>query len=294
MRPHTRAQLQIHLCVFLWGFTAILGKLITLTALTLVWWRMLIVVLSLLFIPRVRRGLWTMPKKLAIAYAATGIFVALHWLTFYLAIKLSNASVAATCIAFAPVFLAVIEPIVVRRPFKTVELLMGIAVVPGVALVLGGVPARMHIGLLAGATSAMLVAIFVSFNKRLVGRSDPLTVTCLELGAGTFLLTIIALLRSHVEGAPAFVIPSAHDSILLLILAIACTLIPFALSLEALRELSGYEVQLATNLEPVYAITMATLFLSEQRELKPTFYFGVVIVLAVVFAYPLFSRARAA
>ncbi len=104
------AQLQIHFCVLLWGITAILGKLITLSALPLVWWRMLLVVATLALMPRVWRGLRTLSAQHALVYAGIGALVALHWLTFYGAVKLANASVAATCIALAPAFTSVIEP----------------------------------------------------------------------------------------------------------------------------------------------------------------------------------------
>ncbi|MCA0394710.1 MAG: DMT family transporter, partial [Proteobacteria bacterium] len=139
MTPHAKALWQIHLCVLLWGFTAILGKLITLPALPLVWWRMGLVVLALLLVPRVWRGLRALPPKLLLAYAGVGTLVALHWLTFYGAIKLANASVAATCMALATVFTALIEPMVARRRFSRRELVLGLAVLPGVALVVGGV-----------------------------------------------------------------------------------------------------------------------------------------------------------
>ena len=190
--PTTKTQLQIHFCVLLWGFTPILGKMISLTALPLVWWRMLIVVAALAFVPRVWRGLRAMPLKLILAYCGIGVVVALHWLTFYGAIKLSNASVAVTCIALAPAFTSVIEPWLTRRPFSWRELAFGVAVLPGVALVVGGVPDGMRLGVAVGALSALLVAIFGSFNKRLVEHADPLTVTAVELGAGTVALTALA------------------------------------------------------------------------------------------------------
>jgi hypothetical protein len=175
LSPTAAARVQIHFCVLLWGFTAILGKLITLTALPLVWWRMLIVTVALALLPRVWRALRAMPGRLRLAYAGIGVLVALHWLTFYGSIKLANASVAATCIALAPVFLALFEPLVARTRFEPRELLLGIAVVPGVALVVGGVPDGMRLGIAIGALSAALVAVFGALNKRLVehGRQAP-------------------------------------------------------------------------------------------------------------------------
>ena len=287
MTPQAKAQWQLHFCVVLWGFTAILGRLITLTALQLVWWRMLLVTLALLWVPKVWRELRAMPPRRLAAYAGIGVLVALHWLTFYSAVKLANASVAATCIALAPVFLSVIEPWVVGRRFEPRELLLGAAVVPGVALVVGGVPGDMRPGIAVGVLSAALCATFGAFNKRMAHHSSALTATCLELGAGTLFLTILTALW-HTEGT--FVMPGLHDALLLLALSLACTLLPFALAIKVLRKLSAYTVQLATNLEPVYAIVLAVILLGEQHQLDAWFYAGVAIILGAVFVHPLLTR----
>lgn len=296
MTPTTKAQFQIHFCVLLWGFTAILGKLISLPALPLVWSRMLIVVVALALLPKVWRGLRAMPARLLWSYAGIGVLVALHWLTFYGAIKLANASVAATCIALATVFTALIEPKLAKRPFSKRELALGVAVLPGVALVVGGVPHEMRAGIAVGALSALLVALFSSLNKRLVEHGDPLTVTALELGAGTLALTALAPVMPLLF--PAFagellVLPGARDAVLLVILSLVCTLLPFALSLVALRHMTAFAAQLAINLEPVYAIVLAIVLLGEQRELTGLFYVGVAIILSAVFVHPLISRPRA-
>ena len=299
MIPTSRAYLQIHVCVVLWGFTAILGKLITLPALPLVWWRMLIVVAASLLIPRVWRGLRAMSWRLRGAYAGIGVLVALHWLTFYGAIKLSNASVGATCIALGTVFVALVEPWLARTRFSKRDLALGVAVLPGVALVVGGVPTGMRAGIAVGALSAFLVAIFGSLNKRLVEHGDPLAVTALELGAGTVAMTLLAPLMVHLPGlSHAFagdllVLPGARDALLLLALSLACTLLPFTLSLVALRHMSAFAAQLAVNLEPVYAIVIAILLLGEQHELTPRVYLGVAVILGAVFVHPLLGRPKA-
>jgi drug/metabolite transporter (DMT)-like permease len=302
MTAAARAYFQIHFCVLLWGFTAILGRLISLPAWPLVWWRMVIVVAALALAPRVWRALRAMPRRLVLAYAGIGVIVALHWLTFYGAIKLANASVGATCIAFATIFTAVVEPVLTRSRFAIRELMLGLAVLPGVALVVGGVPQHMRAGIAVGALSALLVAVFGSLNKRLVHRADPLAVTAIELGAGvaalTLLMSLVPLLAAAWPGttalrdAVAFALPGPADTAYLLILALACTLLPFALSLVALRHMSAFSAQLAVNLEPVYAIVLAILLLGEQRELTPQFYVGVAVILAVVFAQPLSGRSR--
>ncbi len=293
MTPTAKAYWQIHLCVLLWGFTAILGKMITLPALPLVWWRMGLVVVVLALVPRVWRGVRAMPARLLGAYAGIGVLVALHWLTFYGAIKLANASVAATCMALATVFISLIEPRLAHRKFSRRELALGLAVLPGVGLVVGGIAAEMRIGVAVGALSALFVAFFSSLNKRLVTHADPLTVTAVELGAGTLALTLLAPLMPLLFPAfagPLLVLPGGSDIGYLLLLAFACTLFPFALSLVALRHLSAFTAQLAVNLEPVYAIALAILLLSEQRELSPQFYLGVAIILAAVLVHPLISR----
>lgn len=290
MSPTNKAQLQIHFCVLLWGFTAILGRLITLQALALVLWRMLIVVAVLALLPSVWRSLHAMPKRLIAAYAGIGVLVALHWLTFYAAIKLANASVGATCMAVGPVFLAIVEPLIARSRFDARELLLGLLVIPGVVLVVGGVPQSMQVGLAIGVVSALLVALFGALNKRLVEHADPLTVTGIELGAGVVLLVLLAPFLPH--DGPMFPLPDTRDALLLLALALGCTLLPYSLALKALRQLSAYSVQLATNLEPVYAILLAIALLGEQRELSPSFYAGVVIILLSVLAHPFLARGR--
>lgn len=295
MTDHQRAFLQIHACVLLWGFTAILGKLITLPALPLVWWRMVIVVAALGFFPQVWRGVRAMSPRLLLSYAGIGVLVSLHWLTFYGAIKLSNASVGATCMALATVFTALIEPKLAHRRFSRRELALGLAVLPGVALVVGGVPHGMRLGILVGTASALFVALFGSLNKRLVEHADPLTVTAVELGAGTLAMTLLAPVMPFLFPAFAgvlFVVPSLHDMLLLLALAVLCTLLPFTLSLVALRHMTAFAAQLAVNLEPVYAIVLAILLLNEQHELSPAFYAGVAIILVAVLAYPLITRPQ--
>jgi drug/metabolite transporter (DMT)-like permease len=250
-----------------------------------VWWRTILVSSALLLIPRFWRGITALRSRLAVTYAFIGTIVAVHWLMFYGSIKLSNASVAATCMAMAPLFVAFIEPVIVGRRFERRELFFGIAVVPGVALVVGGIPAEMRTGLAVGILSAMLAAIFGTLNKRYIEHGGALTVTGLEMIAGAVFLTTIGVALPRLP--PMFVKPPAHDVVLLLVLAIACTLVPFALSLSAQRHLSAFTTALAVNMEPVYAIVLAILLLGEQHELSSSFYLGVIVVLAVVFIHPL-------
>jgi drug/metabolite transporter (DMT)-like permease len=288
MLPARKALLQIHLCVVIWGFTAILGKLITLPAFALVWWRMFLVVAALVFIPAFWRGLHRMSLRSIGIFTGIGVVVALHWVSFYGAIKLANASVAATCMGVAPIIMSVVEPWITNRRFDPRELLIGIAAVPGVVLVVGGTPDGMRLGIAVGVLSAFLVAVFGSLNKRFVEYGEPLAVTGLELAAGTLFLTVLSVtFGGDLTRLP---LPDVHDAALLLVLAIACTLFPFALSLVALRNLSAFSAQLAVSLEPVYAVVLAVLLLSEQRELGLQFYAGLAVILGSVFAHAALKR----
>jgi drug/metabolite transporter (DMT)-like permease len=288
MSAHSRAWFQIHVCVVLWGFTAILGRLITLPALPLVWWRMLLVTLALAVWPPFWAGLRRMPTRLAATYAGIGVLVTLHWLTFYGSIKLSNASVAATCMALTPVFVSIIEPSLARRRPNLIDVGMSVAVLPGVALVVGGTPTGMRTGIAVGAVSALLAAVFSTLNKRTIANSPALTVTGLEMAAGAVLLPAIAWLLP--DGDMVIARPGLRDAMLLATLSMACTLFPYALALVALRHLSAFETTLAVNMEPVYAILLAIVLLNEQRDLEPGFYAGVVLIMAIVFSHPWVSR----
>jgi drug/metabolite transporter (DMT)-like permease len=289
MAPARKALFQIHLCVVIWGFTAILGKLITLPAFALVWWRMFLVVAALVFIPAFWRGLRRMSLRTIGIFAGIGVVVALHWVTFYGAIKLANASVAATCMGVAPIIMSVVEPWITRKRFDPRELLIGVAAIPGVMLVVGGTPQGMRLGIAAGVLSAFLVAVFGSLNKRYVELGEPMAVTGLELAAGTAFLTLLAVMFGG--NATSLPMPDAHDAVLLVVLALACTLFPFALSLVALRNLSAFSAQLAVSLEPVYAVFLAMLLLGEQRELGLQFYAGLAVILGSVFAHAVLKRA---
>src|SRR5690606_38465219 len=186
-------------------------------------------------------------------------------------------------LALSPVFLAFIEPFLVGRRFDVRELLFGLAAIPGVALVVGGTPADMRIGVVVGVLGALLVAVFSSLNKRFIGHSDTLSVTGLEIGAGLLLMTVLS---ASFAADTVFVVPSTHDATLLVVLAMGCTLLPFALSLAALRHVSAFSATIALNMEPIYAIILAIVLLGEQRELSPGFYLGVVIVVTAVFLHP--------
>jgi drug/metabolite transporter (DMT)-like permease len=278
------ARLMLHLCVLLWGFTAILGKLITLPTSALVVWRMGLVAALLACLPLAWRGIRAIPGHRLLRYAAIGVVVALHWLSFYGAIRLANASVAVGCIALGAVFAAIVEPVITGRPHERAELLLGLLAVPGMLLLVGGVPLGLRIGVAVGVLSALLAALFAALNKRFATGDPPEAVTLIEMTAGA---SVLAIGASVVFGtAETLRMPHGPDLGWLLVLAVACTLLPFMLWLRALRHVSAFTTQLTLNLEPVYAIVLAALLFQEYRQLTPSFYAGVALIIATVFLQP--------
>jgi drug/metabolite transporter (DMT)-like permease len=294
MPPARRALYQIHLCVLLWAFTAILGRLVSLSAAQIVAWRLLLVCALLALVPRVWRALRGIPGPMLVRFAGIGVVVAAHWMAFYGAIKLSNASVATICLAVAPIVITLFEPLIHGARIRVLDLALGIAVVPGVVLIAGGIPDGMMRGLGLGLVAAVLGAAYMSLNKRWGGQRDALAVTTVEMIAG---LAFVLALLPWLPGGGTLQRPEVRDLLLLLVLATACTILPFALSLVALREVSAFTMQLAINLEPIYAILIAAAFLGESGELSATFYLGASIVIGAVLAQGWLgarTRARAA
>jgi drug/metabolite transporter (DMT)-like permease len=276
---------QLQFCVFLWGFTAILGRLITLPATALVIWRMALATVLIALLPRVWRGIRGLDRRTLRHHAVAGCVIGLHWLAFYGSIKLSNASVAVACLALGSVFAAILEPIVTGRPHDRSELILGLLALPGVWLLVGGVPFEMRSGIVAGIAAAALSALFGSLNKRnLDPQADPATVTAIQIGLGTVFITVLGVV---VFGADtALTPPSVSDFAWLLVLVVACTLLPFMLWLLALRHVSVFTTQLSLNLEPVYAIALAALLFHEYTDLTIRFYIGVLIIISTVFIQP--------
>ena len=278
-----QAYLQLHTCVILWGFTAILGRLISLSAVQLVCWRMTLVTVVLLAIRRTWVGVARMSRRSIFAFLAIGLIVALHWVAFYTSIKISNASVAVACLGLGSIFAAIIEPIVMRRPHERLELLLGVLAVPGVVLIVGGVPLDMRLGIAAGVAAAFLSAIFTTLNKRFASNGDPFAITCLEMTAGAVVLCVPAVFSG-------LTMPTQMDTIWLVVLAVACTLLPFVMWIRSLKYVSAFSTLLILNLEPVYAILLAAVLFREYEELTPLFYGGTAIVLLTVLLQPQLRR----
>lgn len=278
----------IHTAVLLFGLTGILGDLISLGELTLVWWRMGLTAISLLCIPGVLKKALAIPVKDRWKMFGIGGLVAAHWVTFFGAIKLTNPSVTLACLATAAFFTAILEPILARRRFKAYELLLGILVVPGVAVVYQSSNFQFW-GIVVALISAILAATFAILNKKLIERNNAISMTMIELGSGWILLSLGMPFYHYYQPDLPF-LPNSSDLLWLAILAFACTSFAYVISLEALRHLPTFSVNLTINLEPVYTIVLAFLFLNDGKELDPTFFIGAATIVLAIFSYPILSR----
>ncbi|MEO6759565.1 MAG: DMT family transporter, partial [Saprospiraceae bacterium] len=277
-------------CVLIWGFTAILGKLITLQALSLVWWRVLICCVTLLLVVPSKQWIG-LGRAMRFRLLGIGIIVGLHWLCFYGAIKIANASVAVASMATISFFSAFAEPIFLRQKIKRYELGLGIFVLPGIAMVVGHIDWTMRLGFAVGVLGALLAAVFSAMNKKIIDDNPPppLVMSLVELSGG--LLVTSLMLPFFLWFNPALAIwPQPGDWLWLGILAWICTLLPYYLTLLAMRYISAFATNLTINLEPVYGVLLAALIFREDKTLDPNFYLGVVVILLAVFSHPFLKK----
>ena len=286
-----KAYIQLHIAVFLFGFTAILGKLISLNEVALVWNRLWIAILGLIFIPGVFKGILLITKKNLLKFIGIGILVALHWLTFYGSIKVGHsASVTLACLATASLFTSVLEPLITRSKFEWIELLLGVIVILGIYL-LSGIGESYYSAIIIGIVSAFLAALFSTLNKKYIAGQNSLSVTTVELTSG-FLFISIAYPFINMFMPQTQWTPIGTDWVWLIILGLLCTSLAFALAINSLKELSAFVSNLSINLEPVYGILLAIWLLNEDTILNFNFYLGTSIILLAVVLHPILTKYK--
>ncbi len=282
------AYLQLHLAVFLFGFTAILGDLISIPAASLVWWRVFFTSISLLFFIGFGKSLIKINPRDLIFLFGIGMIVAVHWVAFYASIKYSNASIALITMSLTSFFTAIIEPLILKKKLNKLQLLFGMLVFPGMILIVDTIDVSLRIGIYLGLVSSFTASIFAVLNKKMVDKVDSFSITFMEMFAAWVTLTIVMYLVP-VEYFDPFV-PIGLEWLYLIVLSLLCTTLAFYLSLIAMKVVSAFEANLVINLEPVYGIVLAIIILKEHKELSPNFYIGVLIIMFVVFLYPVFKK----
>ena len=275
-----KAFLQLHAAIFLAGFTGIMGRLIELSEVLLVWYRMMFAAFALLLITVITKKIIKLHFSEMLRLIGIGGIVALHWVFFYGSIKYSNVSVSLVCFSAIGFFSALLDPLLSKRKFEWIELLLGLMVIIGIYLMFHFDP-HFRTGILFGMISSLLAAIFPILNKKMMDKHQPETITFYEMSGGFFLLTL--LLPFYLAFFPTqYLFPSTSDLIWLLVLSLFCTVLAFNLSIRSLTKISPFTVNLSFNLEPVYGIALAFIFFKEYEEVGIPFYIGIAIIFLTV------------
>jgi len=271
--------LHLHFIVFIWGFTAILGKLISIDAIPLVWYRMLFasIFIALYFV--VKKKSFKLDNKTLIKFFLSGIIIALHWITFFKAIKVSNVSVALVTMSTGAFFVSFIEPFFFKRRIKPLEIFLGLLVVVGLYIIFS-FESQYTLGIVYALISSFLSALFSVLNGLFVKKHDASIISFYQLFFGSIFITIFLLFQGSFTAS--FFTLQSTDWIYLLILSSFCTAYAFIVSVDVMKHLTPYTVVLSINLEPVYAIILALIIFGESEEMNSEFYLGAFIVLFVV------------
>jgi drug/metabolite transporter (DMT)-like permease len=275
-----KAFLLLHGAVFLAGFTGILGRLITLNEGSLVWWRLFITVITLWLIFFFQKKIVRVSTTDLLKLFGVGAIAAMHWVAFYGSIKYANISVALVCFSSIGFFTAFLEPLILRRKFNYIELLLGLLVIAGIYLIFQFDP-RYQKGIIIGIISAVLGSLFPIFSRGLLQKHFPATVTLYELTGGLIFLSVMMPLYLYFFPVASY-LPSLPDLGWLFILAWFCTVLAFNLSMRALKKISAFTVNLTYNLEPLYGIILAFIVFREDKLLRPEFYWGLSLILLSV------------
>lgn len=277
-----KALFELHLAIFLAGFTGILGKLILLPQGPLVWYRMGLTTLSLLGWMFLTGKLKAIPIQEFIRIAAVGLIVAVHWLCFYGSIKYSNVSIALVCFSSSSFFSALMEPIIKKQRPSLTELALSLVAIVGIYVIME-FNTHYLTGILLGLAAAFFSALFTILNKSLTIKHDAYTITLYEIGAGFLgLCCFIPWYTNHFPTSDW--IPSISDWTYLLILSIVCTVWAFSLAINSLNHVSSFTMNLSYNLEPIYGIILAFILFHENKHLHRGFYWGLSLILASVAA----------
>jgi drug/metabolite transporter (DMT)-like permease len=244
--------------------------------------------LIMLAIPALWKNFKQLSLKTILQLGGIGVLVTIHWITFYGSIKAANISVALTCLATTSLFVSILEPILFKKKFIWYELILAIIVIPAIYLVFK-FSGNYTNGIILGLVSTIFATLFSLLNKKMISKTTPLNITFIEIGTGFLILCfVMPFYISFGEGVK--LIPSATDTLYLVLLAGLCTVVPFTLSLYTIRYISIFTASITLNLEPVYGILMAIFFFNENDHLQWEFYLGTVLILMVVFINPFIQR----
>jgi drug/metabolite transporter (DMT)-like permease len=276
---NVRSYLHLHLIVFIWGFTAVLGALISLAAVPLVWYRMSMASVFILFFIWIKRIPFKVPLKILIGFIFAGLIITLHWLTFFKAIKVSNISVTLACLSTGAFFTSLLEPLLHGRKVILYEVFFGVLVIVGLGIIFK-VEGNYIQGILFALSSAFLSALFSVINSKYAKLYNPSVVSFYEILSGVVFLSAYFLFIGGFDAA--FFQLSFNDWMYLALLSSICTAYAFIASVKVMKFLSPYTVMLTINLEPIYGIILAVIVFQDKEKMSIEFYIGVLIILSTV------------
>jgi len=274
-----KSLIHFHFIVFIFGFTAILGSLISINSLELVWYRMAIASIVLLIYAAVFKKQIKVPKSLLLKLLISGMIIALHWLTFFKAIKVSNVSITLSILSLGAFLTSFLEPLFYGRKIILYEIIFGLIVVVGMSLIFNSQYHYLE-GIIYALISVLLSVFFGLINGKLIKEASSLAISIYELLGGVFLISIILLFSDRIDSE--FFDISKIDFYWLLILATVCTAYAFVISVDVLKHLSPYSLMISINMEPVYGIILAIIFLNESKDLSFNFYLGFILIFSSV------------
>ncbi len=291
--PEPKDYLQLHFIVLIWSFTAILGKIITVSAVEIVFYRTMIATIALLLFMYWRKLPIRLSGKELAKVVFAGLLIGAHWILFFGAARVANVSVCLAGMATCSLWTSLLEPIFMRRKLRFFEVLLGGVIIFGLYIIFR-FEFNHALGLTMAVVSSLFAAIFSILNGKFVQRHDPYTITLYELGgaflfASAFLPVFYMYIAAPEEG---MISPTSTDWASLAVLALVCTVYAYSVSVKLMKKFSPFALNLTVNLEPVYGIVLAVLIFRESEQMTPGFYAGTLIILGAVLAYPLVNRIR--
>ncbi len=285
-KPGINKYLLLHFIILLWGFTPVLGKLISFQALDLVWWRLLLAGVSLFLYLRWKGVSLKIDPKNLLILLGWGFIVGLHWFCFYHAIKVSNVSMAMAGFSTITLFASIMQPIMLKRKFFWGDIFYGIVIIAALIIILQF--ESMHYkGVIYGALAALTGAMFGVYNGKLITKHEAGKITFYEFFGAFLTISFIQAFQGNLLNIP---IPTGMDLAALLVLSLACTTLAFTLSVEILKDIDPLTVIITNNLELVYGVVFSLWLFGSSELMSSGFYVGASILLLAVFSYPLFKR----
>jgi drug/metabolite transporter (DMT)-like permease len=281
--------LHFHFIVIIFGFTAILGALISVSAIPLVWYRMTLATIGLGMVLWVRKHNFRLNKTIAWVAIVSGVLIAFHWITFFGSVKVSNVSITLSVLSSGAFLTSLLEPIFYKRKIIGYEVFFGLLVILGLVLVLG--TGTTHVkGFLYAGISTVLAVLFTLLNGKYVSKTDPYVLSFYELFVGALVVTLVLAFQGAFTAA--FFVISTQDILWLSILAFVCTSYAFVVSIVVMRHLTPYSIMLGINMEPVYGIALAYAIFGEKEVMHTGFYIGLACILTAVLANGIYKLRR--